>query len=102
MSRRDLPVVDRGLGLSIMKLLQWPALRVSELPAAVTHHVSGSDCYIPLLMKGRIVYFLTVLQGLVGRHERDFFSFIIPAVTNTTRPYRVLLMLRSADGTPVL
>jgi hypothetical protein len=53
-------------------------------------------------MKGQIVYVLTVLQGLVGRHERDFFSFIIPAVTNTTRPYRVLLMLRSADGTPVL
>lgn len=38
------------------------------------------------------------LQGVISRREVDLFSFNLPQATNDTRPYRLLLILRSVDG----
>jgi hypothetical protein len=37
-------------------------------------------------------------QGVVSRRETDLFSFSLPQATNNTRPYRLLLLLRTVDG----
>jgi hypothetical protein len=42
------------------------------------------------------------LQGVLGRRETDAFTFNLPPTTNRTRPYRVLLMLRTVDGSAQL
>jgi hypothetical protein len=34
----------------------------------------------------------------VSRRETDLFSFSLPQATNDTRPYRLLLILRSVDS----
>eukprot|EP00883_Tetradesmus_obliquus_P002744 jgi/Sobl393_1/12953/SZX66506.1 len=38
------------------------------------------------------------VQGVISRREVDLFSFNLPQATNDTRPYRLLLILRSVDG----
>jgi hypothetical protein len=38
------------------------------------------------------------VQGVISRHESDLFSFSLPQATNSTRPYRLLLILRTVDG----
>jgi hypothetical protein len=37
-------------------------------------------------------------QGVISRREVDLFSFSLPQATNDTRPYRLLLILRTVDG----
>jgi hypothetical protein len=41
---------------------------------------------------------LLVSQGVLGRRETVAWTFSLPPVANNTRPYRVVIMLRTIDG----
>jgi hypothetical protein len=41
---------------------------------------------------------LRLLQGVLGRRETVAWTFSLPPITNNTRPYRVVIMLRTIDG----
>lgn len=38
------------------------------------------------------------LQGVIQRREVDVYSFTLPPYTNSSRPFRVLLVMRTVDG----
>jgi hypothetical protein len=39
---------------------------------------------------------------VLSRREIEAFTFSLPAATNRTRPYRVVIQLRTIDGTAQL
>lgn len=43
-----------------------------------------------------------ITQSVLGRRETAAFAFQLPPATNLTRPYRVVLLLRTIDGSAQL